>query len=290
MGKELAESDTIDSGATENAERDQLPDQLPDQLVKDKIDLFAGISAAPVTENQWEILKRQVDDDDVEIRPDGLIYMPEIKYRRVLNETFRPGGWSLMPLSKPEIMGNSVTWAFALYVDGRYFATAVGEKEYFADNPNMSYATCAESAKSNAMMRCCKDLGIASDLWNPVFIRDWKKKYSVEVWCENQKTKKRRKLWRKKTHPPIDTWPWKEDVGQGMPSPTSPPAEPTEPTEWRPERAQIVRLFTIARKAGWTDDGLLKEYIQNTFDLASTKNISSRQQYDDICDKLAEGP
>lgn len=287
MGKELAESQAPSS--------EDAVDNLPDRLTEDKIDIFRGIAAAPVADEQWQILKRQVEADDVEIRPDGLIYLPEIKYRRVLNETFRPGGWSLMPLSKPEIMGNSVTWAFALYVDGRYFATAVGEKEYFADNPNMSYATCAESAKSNAMMRCCKDLGIASDLWNPVFIRGWKKKYTVEVWCENKKTNKRKKLWRKKAHPPIDTWPWKEDVDNSRTTPpasppTSGPTESNEPFDWKPNQSQLVRLFTIARKAGWTDDGLLKEHIYNEFNLDSTKDISSHEMYQNICDKLAEGP
>ena len=32
---------------------------------------------------------------------------------------------------------------------------------------NLSYGKALESAKSNALMRCCKDLGIASELWDP---------------------------------------------------------------------------------------------------------------------------
>ena len=27
----------------------------------------------------------------------GLLYLPEIKYRRILNESFGPGGWALLP-------------------------------------------------------------------------------------------------------------------------------------------------------------------------------------------------
>ena len=27
----------------------------------------------------------------------GLVYLPEIKYRRILNRAFGPGGWALMP-------------------------------------------------------------------------------------------------------------------------------------------------------------------------------------------------
>ena len=41
-------------------------------------------------------------------------------------------------------------------------AIARGEQEFF--DPN-GVATATEACKSNALMRCCKDLGIASELW-----------------------------------------------------------------------------------------------------------------------------
>lgn len=41
-------------------------------------------------------------------------------------------------------------------------AIARGEQEYF--DPN-GIPTATEACKSNALMRCCKDLGIASELW-----------------------------------------------------------------------------------------------------------------------------
>ena len=41
-------------------------------------------------------------------------------------------------------------------------AIARGEQEYFDQE---GIATATEAAKSNALMRCCKDLGIASELW-----------------------------------------------------------------------------------------------------------------------------
>lgn len=52
--------------------------------------------------------------------------------------------------------------------------------------------------KSNALMRCCKDLGIASELWDPVFIRKWKALNAVDVWAVDVKSKQRRKVWRRK--------------------------------------------------------------------------------------------
>jgi len=36
---------------------------------------------------------------DIEMKPDGMIYLPEIKYRRILNRAFGPGGWGLAPRS-----------------------------------------------------------------------------------------------------------------------------------------------------------------------------------------------
>jgi hypothetical protein len=44
----------------------------------------------------------------------------------------------------------------------RLVAIARGEQEYF--DPS-GVATATEACKSNALMRCCKDLGIASELW-----------------------------------------------------------------------------------------------------------------------------
>lgn len=55
-----------------------------------------------------------------------------------------------------------------------------------------------EGAKSNALMRCCKDLGIASELWDPVFLRWFRKHYMEDRWVEHATTKKKRTFWYKK--------------------------------------------------------------------------------------------
>lgn len=44
----------------------------------------------------------------------------------------------------------------------RLVSIARGEQEYF--DPS-GVPTATEACKSNALMRCCKDLGIASELW-----------------------------------------------------------------------------------------------------------------------------
>lgn len=93
---------------------------------------------------------------------DGLIYLPEIKYRRILNKAFGPGGWGLAPRTSVQVDSKIVSREYALVCGGRLFSIARGEQEYF-DPTGISTAT--EAAKSNALMRCCKDLGIASELW-----------------------------------------------------------------------------------------------------------------------------
>lgn len=59
-----------------------------------------------------------------------------------------------------------ITREYALYCLGRFVSQAVGEHTFYT-KINLSYGKAVESAKSNALMRCCKDLGIASELWDP---------------------------------------------------------------------------------------------------------------------------
>jgi hypothetical protein len=47
-------------------------------------------------------------------------------------------------------------------------------------------------------MRCCKDLGIASELWDPRFIKRFMKEHGKETFVEHVTTKKRRKHWMRK--------------------------------------------------------------------------------------------
>ncbi|KAI9764688.1 MAG: hypothetical protein M1840_008080, partial [Geoglossum simile] len=54
---------------------------------------FHGLSAEPFPKEVAEILTQPIPEGDVEVKPDGIIYLPEIKYRRILNRAFGPGGW-----------------------------------------------------------------------------------------------------------------------------------------------------------------------------------------------------
>ncbi|KAE8241703.1 hypothetical protein A4X13_0g7298 [Tilletia indica] len=162
---------------------------------------FQGMSTQPFSPEIATILSAPLNSEDIEIKPDGLLYLPEIKYRRILNKAFGPGGWGLAPRGETNVGPKIVSREWVLVCLGRFVSTARGEQEYF--DPS-GVATASEGAKSNALMRCCKDLGIASELWDPRFIREFKKKHCIDVFTENASTGRKRKLWRRRDAPPFE--------------------------------------------------------------------------------------
>ncbi|CAK7227104.1 hypothetical protein SBRCBS47491_006456 [Sporothrix bragantina] len=161
---------------------------------------FHGLSTTRFPAEVAEVLMTPIDPQDIEIKPDGILYLPEIKYRRILNTAFGPGGWGLAPRGELAVGEKVVSREFALVVQGRYVAQARGECPYFGGEDGV--ATAGEGSKSNALMRCCKDLGVASELWDPRFIRQFKQEHCREVWVEHVATKKKRQIWLRKDCPP----------------------------------------------------------------------------------------
>lgn len=81
---------------------------------------FHGLGGGAFTPEQQEILLASIAPDDVEVKPDGLLYLPEIKYRRILNRTFGPGAWGLAPRGESIVTGKLITREYGLIVQGRY--------------------------------------------------------------------------------------------------------------------------------------------------------------------------
>ncbi|KAK0662293.1 Mitochondrial genome maintenance protein MGM101 [Lasiodiplodia hormozganensis] len=166
---------------------------------------FHGLSSERFSEAAAAALLEPINADDIEIKPDGIIYLPEIKYRRILNRAFGPGGWGLAPRGETIVTGKTVTREYGLVAGGRLVSIARGEQQYFEPE---GIPTATEGCKSNALMRCCKDLGVASELWDPRFIRRFMKEYAKKVWVEHVATKKKKQITiRKDDEIP---YPWKE--------------------------------------------------------------------------------
>ncbi|KAF4445743.1 putative MGM101-mitochondrial genome maintenance protein [Fusarium austroafricanum] len=154
-----------------------------------------GLGVKPVTPEQSEVLARPLDPEDVEVKPDGIVYLPEVKYRRRLNEAFGPMGWGMVHRGEVVVGNNIVTREYALIINGRMVSQSQGVNNYFSTE---GIPAAIEGAKSNALMRCCKDLGIASELWDPVFLRWFRKNFMEERWVEHATTKKKRTFWYRK--------------------------------------------------------------------------------------------
>lgn len=80
---------------------------------------FHGLSAEPFPKEAADVLLAPTDPEEVEIKPDGILYLPEIKYRRILNRAFGPGGWGLVPRSESIVTPKTVTREYALVCNGR---------------------------------------------------------------------------------------------------------------------------------------------------------------------------
>jgi len=203
------EDQMADVPATIDRSENISPEHLPAWLDERN---YVGIASAAFTPEQCDVLTAEIDPNDIEIRPDGngMIYLPQVKYRRILNQVFKPGGWALIPRSDWAVQGTTLTRCYALIVLGRFVSEAIGEQHYIANNPLDSWATASEGVRSDALTRCCKDLGIASECWDPGYIESWKRQHAIQVWCKSQP----KPQWRRKDREPF--WDETGEVKQGQ--------------------------------------------------------------------------
>jgi hypothetical protein len=233
-------NDTIDRPPVEALARrgdGELPQPTQEIDLTLHPDTYAGMSTIPFTDEQAKILNRDLTADDVDIRPDGQVYMSHAKLRKRLNEAFRPGGWALRRLSSVNVSVATSAQAatntefvmsaeFGLYVGGRFVSAARGEQKY-QDNGEMTYGDAAEGMKSNALSRCCKDLGIALDLWDRTYADKWRNEHAVQVWGKNYDGGNWKKpKWRALTALPFhgETGPTKGSPNQNRYVQPTPPA------------------------------------------------------------------
>lgn len=166
-----------------------------------------------VSEKEKKILRAPVPEDKITIREDGLIFLSWFEYQRRLDEAFG-ASWSLVPNGMPKLIDNQVIWGFYLVVRGKLVDFAIGGQEYVPSNKTMTYSDAMEGAKSNALMRLCKRLGIGLELWDRRFVEKWKAKYATAYFDK----KRGRYIWKLKDG--IDTIP--------APAPAPTPEKPVE--------------------------------------------------------------
>jgi len=127
----------------------------------------------PFPPDVQRVLCEPIDDSLVDIRPDGLIYVPHAHYRDRLDRAFGIGGWALVPLAAPRIQDNRVLYYGFLKARGQYVADAVGGAQYYPSNRQGSYDNSVEAAKSDCLVRCCKALPMFRECWDKEYAEQW---------------------------------------------------------------------------------------------------------------------
>jgi len=145
-------------------------------------------------------LSAPFDELEYEIRPDGFIYVPQALTLKRLNSVIGIGRWGLLLINasteERDADISKVYYDGALMIRNCFVSRSIGESQFSKKNANTSKASALEAAKSDCRQRCCKDLGIATDSWNPSFIRKWQKENAVRVFVDNNG--KKSVAWRRK--------------------------------------------------------------------------------------------
>lgn len=124
-------------------------------------------------------LRTPVKDEIVTRRGhDGVIYAEWVHYQRVLDDAFGIGGWRLVPKTGVHVRteGNTVTWSGALFVripGSPKFHFVKEAKGGCQLHQKMNPADAAEGAQSDCLTKCCKKLGIFSELYEKKWREDW---------------------------------------------------------------------------------------------------------------------
>lgn len=270
----------------------------PDDLMA----LYQGASVKPFDKDIVAILSKDFDPLEIEVKPhNGVIYLPGIFFRKRLNEAFGPGGWSMLPRG-PRIMKDSKMYReYALYCLGRFVAEAVGDQEFIPTNKDMSEADAAEGCKTNAIQRCCKDLGIAAKIHEPPFIQKFKAEMMIAVNTTSFSTPIQ---WRRKDRPPItdrfgaviETGPASETAKAPPASVAPPKPRPASVNAPQATRAatggntitepQSKRFYAISKSAG-KDEGRMKEYCLATFGNPDSRHMP-KSVYEEACKWAAD--
>ena len=251
------------------------------ELKNEVLKLVQTAGSLDITKKQRDVLFAPVKEEDVEIRPDGLIYLPWMEYVTRLQQAF-DASWCILPTENPKLEGNLIVREYCLIVKGVMMGFAFGEQTYQTANPTMSWGDALEGCKSNALMRLCKGIGISLELWKPSFIRNWKKEYARSEWRTDKKTGKKREYWYKKG----DVRQVKEEAQSAPqkdgphPSPFPQETHPPE-TEERPSSPpgkddkgkgivslpQVKRLYAMMKAAGLEDKSRLLKHWNERYRL-----------------------
>lgn len=211
-------------------------------------DRFHGASAQKFTPEQEAVLFAPPDPEtELEIKPTafGEVYPPHHVIRKRLNRAFGAGGWAMVPAGAPIKNADYVCQEWDLMAEGRYLATGFGEQKFQMGSNTLSFPTALEGAKSDALVRCCKGIGMFTECWDRDFTEKFKALFG-ERYTDRGKT-----LWRKKA------------IGTTTPPPTEPPKDKGE---WSVEQGRAILRRFRDQLGGEVFDTILEDHGVLTVD------------------------
>lgn len=112
---------------------------------------------------------------------ENLIYIEHASLRDRLNEVLGVGKWAIIVRNRwaePFVTfkgkeGSRVYADCVLLIRGAFAAEAIGDMSYFPSNEATNYGDAVEGAKSAALRRCAKDLGVGLQAWHKDFCEGW---------------------------------------------------------------------------------------------------------------------
>lgn len=156
-----------------------------------KVDAIASLTMAAYARASTldltaeEIAALQAEFPDEAFKPgasgkENLIYIEHAFLRDRLNQVIGPGKWCIMPRSrwaeKYKTRDGEATRVYVeamLMVRGCFVAEAVGDMSYYPTNASQNYGDAVEGAKTAALRRCCKELGVGLQAWKKDWCEGW---------------------------------------------------------------------------------------------------------------------
>ncbi|KAJ3213159.1 hypothetical protein HDU67_003212 [Dinochytrium kinnereticum] len=144
---------------------------------------YDGVGIAPYPPETIKILSSPIQGKDLDVdEVRGWLYMKKSRYIELLDKAFGKDGWTMQPrgpLRFTSPTGKTAFRTYVLYVQGRFVSEAIGdrevEKNYAGKEVNVDEVE--ERCQYAGMVRCCKDLGIASELWDKAVVDGLRSKY-----------------------------------------------------------------------------------------------------------------
>jgi hypothetical protein len=230
-----------------------------------------GLVEGKFTKDEIAVINRPIDEGRIKWKPGkkgpDIPYLSHIDYTRWFNEAFGHGAWNLVPSDLPKLTKGTVSREYVLFVHGRPIAFAVGEQDYFENNPQQTYGDALESTMSSALRRCAKHLGFGLELWD--------KDYMDALRVKAGKGGRR------------------QPEGDRESRTTPPPAQSRHAHQAAPiSEPQYTRMLAIINKAGRTKSEVLA-YLGAFYKIDKWENVKTltRDVYDVVCTAIEKrGP